>query len=299
MSSEFQKRAYEMEVIPPTEVWEKLSAGLDQINADNIVANKIFEAELIPPGGVWEKIKDSFFTEDKSNTEKKGIVINFKRLAIAAIFIGIIVFAWFLFFNKGRVNQDIATTNTPSVQQKTNSSENKETIPQVVNPEVKDVPTNTNSLAATKKGPDKRSITSSQIAFAQTKHAVLPAVMANKNSSAIQNEKTRDKTFDQPIDDLTMIAADSHYMTMVNANGRMVKIPAHLAHLAPRLQDKPITEDYYEILYGEGAFWKDKLNDWRLKLANSPVSSGDIFSNMVELLKSVEASKDDPNGRER
>jgi len=299
MSNEFQKRVYEMEVIPPTQVWEKLSTDLDQINADNIVASKILEGELIPPAKVWEKIKKTLFTEEKPVTEKKGIVIDFKRLAVAAIFIGIIAFAWFLFFNKGKTNPDIATTNTPSVQEKTNSSENKETIPQIVNPEVKDILANTNSLAATKKSPDKRSITSNQIAFTQTKHAVLPAVMANNNSVAIQDEKPRNKTFDQPIDDLSMIATDSHYVTMVNANGRMVRIPAHLAHLAPRLQDKPITEDYYEVLYGEGAFWKDKLNDWRLKLANSPVSSGDIFSNMVELLKSVEVSKDDPNGRGR
>jgi hypothetical protein len=69
--------------------------------------------------------------------------------------------------------------------------------------------------------------------------------------------------------------------------------------LVPHLQDKPITEDYYEFMFGEGAYWKEKMNDWRQKLATSPVSSGDLFSNMVELLKSAESGQDNPVGRGR
>ena len=291
MSSELQKKMYEMEAIPPAQVWEKLSACLDEINVDAKFANKILEAELTPPGAVWENIRDSFTTKEKSTSERTGTVINLKRLAIAAIFIGVIVSAWFLFFKQGKEKNNLVTTNTPAVQEKINFSDNKETLPEVVNPETKTITSGIASLPATK-NLKKRAANSYQLATVQIKHLMPPATTVIKNSVVISDEKPGDKVFDQPIDDLSMIAADSHYMTMVNANGRMVKIPVHLAHLAPRLQDKPITEDYYEILYGEGAFWKDKLNDWRQKLAASPIASGDIFSTMVELLKSMEAHKD-------
>ena len=72
-----------------------------------------------------------------------------------------------------------------------------------------------------------------------------------------------------------------------NANGRLVKIPAQLASLAPHLQDKPVSEDYYEILYGGAAYWKETLNEWRKKLVWAP-ASGDAFNSFVEFLKSVQ-----------
>ena len=75
---------------------------------------------------------------------------------------------------------------------------------------------------------------------------------------------------------------------MVNANGRLVKIPAQLASLAPHLQDKPISEDYYEVLFGEGTYWKETLNEWRKKVVSAPVSAGDAFTSFVELLKNVQ-----------
>jgi len=115
-----------------------------------------------------------------------------------------------------------------------------------------------------------------------------PVFAVNNLINSFKNEKTAHKIFNQPIDDLSMVATGDNYMTMVNANGRMIKIPTHLIHLAPRLQNKPITEDYYEILFGEGSYWEDQLNQWRQQLANSPVLSGDIFSNMIEMLKSVQ-----------
>jgi hypothetical protein len=102
------------------------------------------------------------------------------------------------------------------------------------------------------------------------------------------NETPVEKKFTEPIGDLSMVAEGNNYMTMVNTNGRLVKIPARLAHLAPRMQDKPVKEDYYEVMFGEGAFWQETLDDWRKKLALAPIASGDNFSSLIELLKSVQ-----------
>ena len=56
MNSELQKRLYEMEVMPPIAVWEKLSINIDEINADNPIAKKVFDAVLTPPATAWENI---------------------------------------------------------------------------------------------------------------------------------------------------------------------------------------------------------------------------------------------------
>lgn len=288
MNSGFQKRMYEMELTPPQQVWDKLAAGLDEINADNKIANKILEADFIPPSAVWEKVKGSFYTAEKSDAEKNGIVIKLKRVAVAAVFAGLVLSAWLLFFNPKQKKTELVITETSPMQKKTISTETKELLSKPAETEIKNLLANTLSFAENKKSLNRRPADVVQTAFIQTKYSALPAVIADNNLAAIRDKKPGDKIFDQPIDDLSMVTTDEHYLTMVNANGRMVKIPAHLAHLAPCLQDKPLTEYYSEIMFGEGIFWKDKLSDWRYKLATSPVSSGDIFSNMVELLKSVQ-----------
>ncbi len=290
MSKEFQNRMYEMEVAPPPQVWEKLAATLDEINADNFIANKIQDATSVPPINVWGKIKDSFFENDKSVTEKKGIVINFKRFAAAAIFIGLIASAWFLFFNPTQKNENIAATKTPQVQENISTPVTSDNI--VTSPDLENINqltaenTITGNNISTKRKQDNFIYTSIVKAIKTEQ----PVLVVNNNKATVLEKKPGDKVFDLPIGDLTIISTDANYMTMVNANGRMVKIPANMAHLAPHLQNKPIAEDYFNILFGEGIFWNDIVEEWRQKLATSPVSSGDIFSNMVEMLKSVETN---------
>ena len=59
MNSELQKRLYEMEVMPPAAVWEKLSINIDEINADNPIAKKVLDAALTPPASCLGKYKYS------------------------------------------------------------------------------------------------------------------------------------------------------------------------------------------------------------------------------------------------
>lgn len=282
-----------MEVAPPPQVWEKLAANLDEINADNLIAKKINEAEQLPPLNIWEKINESFSEKAVAEVEKKVIVINLKRIAAAAVIIGIIISAWFLFLNTDKKNDSLVTTAT-------NNTEEKKITPPVIetNPEN---PDNKNKLPAekllvhNKNNSHKKQVEYIPASNTLAKNTIQPVFASIKNPVSTLHEKTSGKIFDQPIDDLTRVAASENYLTMVNANGRMVRIPAHLAHLAPHLQNKPVTEDYYEILFGEGAYWKEQLNEWRQKLATAPVSTGDIFSSMVDMLKSIQTRSDDQN----
>ena len=110
----------------------------------------------------------------------------------------------------------------------------------------------------------------------------------NVHHGVLNNESPRGNSFVQPIDDLSLVTSHQNYLTMVNANGRLVKIPAQFANLAPHLQNKPVSEDYYEVMFGEGTYWQETLNEWRRKVASLPVSSGDAFTSFIELLKTVQ-----------
>ena len=278
MNSGLQKRLYEMEVMPPEAVWEKLSSTIDEINADNILSKKIVNAELAPPVDAWEKINSSINIVEKKQPPIKGVVINFKRLAAAAIFIGIIVTAWVIYRNSNSKSSGLATqTQTPTTEGTTKDSatagQKAETIKEIDRPLSPPIASVTPQVVVAKNKKKTTGIRTAQLV---------------KGDLGVLNNTPHQKSFDQPIDDLSLVTADQHYLTMVNSNGRLVKIPAQLAHLAPHLQDKPISEDVYEVMFGEGTYWKETMNEWRKKIASMPISSGDAFTSFIELLKTVQ-----------
>lgn len=286
MNSGLQKRLYEMEVMPPQAVWEKLSLNIDEINADNAVAKKILKAELVPPGDVWEKINSTINVVEKKQPEKRAVIINLRKLAAAAIFIGVIATAWILFSTK-KASTDLAGTEVTPVQKETsadtNAHQKKKDNPGVID-SPRDVPGSQGSIATTS---DKFNSTQKQTSKSSKRNRAGLIARSSSVQYASLNAPLG-KTFDKSIDDLSRVTADQHYLTMVNSNGRLVKIPAELAHLAPHMQDKPISADIYEVMFGEGTYWKETMGEWRKKIASLPVSSGDAFTSFIELLKTVQ-----------
>ena len=109
-------------------MWEKLSLNIDEINADNLIASKVLNAELVPPASVWEKIDSTINNVvDEKPVQKKGTVINLRRLAVAAIFIGVVVTAWILIRNND--SRALARVENPTREQTspdTNTTQEKD-----------------------------------------------------------------------------------------------------------------------------------------------------------------------------
>lgn len=284
MNSGLQKRLYEMEVAPPATVWEKLSVNIDEINADNLIGKKVLGAELTPPANAWQNVSIAIGAGEKKEPAKRGVVINFKRLAAAAIFIGVIITVWI--FLKNRNGDDTLAGVQIPVKKETPTDTNINNEKKIDNIKQPDI-TSTTSIAAI----NPESLTKSKrnkTTPIRNKRIYGAPQTSNVQYAALNNETPGGNSFGQSIDDLSLVTADQNYLTMVNANGRLVKIPAQFANLAPHLQNKPVSEDYYEVMFGEGAYWKETLNEWRKKVASLPVSSGDAFTSFIELLKTVQ-----------
>jgi len=284
MNSELQKRLYEMEVMPPAAVWEKLSINIDEINADKSIAKKVFDAALTPPAAAWENISIAIGTDEKKEPAKRGVVINFKRLAAAAIFIGVIITAWIVFRNNNR-NDTLAGVQN-GIETKTATDTNSNNEKKVENIQQQEISPGTSIATTNPETISKNKRNKSENARNNRIYAASQA--SNVQYAALNSETPGGNSFGQSIDDLSLVTSDQNYFTMVNANGRMVKIPAEFASLAPHLQNKPVSEDYYEVMFGEGTYWKETLNEWRKKVASLPVSSGDAFTSFIELLKTVQ-----------
>jgi hypothetical protein len=291
MNSEMQKRLYEMEVMPPAAVWEKLSVNIDEINEDIDFAKKVLNAELTPPQGVWEKIDSTINpAEERQGQRTKRPVILLRRLAVAAILIGVIVMGWIVLRNSRQDRGGLVNT-----QQDEKSKTGEKTTRKDENPTLIDSQLNRSNLDLTRTDASQNTPNTISGNIPQSFRSKRNNSSRNRNNLVARRtaqyaslNQPLGKSFNQPIDDLSLVTSDQNYLTMVNANGRLVKIPAQLASLAPHLQDKPVAEDYYEVMFGEGSYWKETLNEWRKKLLSAPVTSGDAFTSFVELLKSVQ-----------
>jgi len=284
MNSEFQKRLYEMEVMPPAAVWEKLSVNIDEINADKSIAKKVYDAALTPPAAAWENISIDIGSQEKKEPIKRGFVINFRRLATAAIFIGVIITAWIVFRNNN--GNDTLAEAQNGKETKTATDSNSSTEKKVENIQQPDLSPGTSIATINPETTFKNKRNGSE--STRNNRIYAASQTANVQYAALNSETPGGNSFGQSIDDLSLVTSDQNYFTMVNANGRLVKIPAEFANLAPHLQNKPVSEDYYEVMFGEGAYWKETLNEWRKKVASLPVSSGDAFTSFIELLKTVQ-----------
>jgi len=284
MNSGLQKRLYDMEVMPPAAVWEKLSINIDEINADNSVAKRVLDAELTPPAIAWENISTAIGADEKKETVKRGLVINFKRLAVAAIFIGVIITAWVLFKNSNGPDKLARVQNPDEKKTTTDTNAAAKKIDNIKQP---DLPATTSIASVNPETLIIKSKRNKPAGIRNNRRYAAPQT-SNVQYAVLNNETPGGNSFGQSIDDLSLVTADQNYLTMVNANGRLVKIPAQFANLAPHLQNKPVSEDYYEVMFGEGAYWKETLNEWRKKVASVPFSSGDAFTSFIELLKTVQ-----------
>ena len=274
-----------MEVMPPAAVWEKLSVNIDEINADNRIVKKVFDAELTPPAAAWKNISLAIGAEGEKEPAKRAVIINFKRLAAVAIFIGVIVTAWIVFRNNNNGNDTLAGVKT-GTETKTATDTNSNNEKKIENIQQRDISQSTSIAAVNPETITKSKRSKSESTRKNRIYAASQTV--NVQYAALNNETPGGNSFGESIDDLSLVTSDQNYFTMVNANGRLVKIPAEFANLAPHLQNKPVSEDYYEVMFGEGAYWKETLNEWRKKVAALPVSSGDAFTSFIELLKTVQ-----------
>ena len=201
-----------------------------------------------------------------------------------AVFIGVVITAWIVFRNNNR-NDTLAGVKT-GIETKTATDTNSNNEKKAENIQQPDLSPGT-SIAAI--NPETISNSKRNKSGGSRNNRIYAAPQtSNVQYAALNSETPGGNSFDQSIDDLSLVTSDQNYLTMVNANGRLVKIPAQFANLAPHLQNKPISEDYYEVMFGEGAYWKETLNEWRKKVASLPVSSGDAFTSFIELLKTVQ-----------
>ena len=96
MPGSLQNRLQQLEVAPPPIVWDKISSRLDQefVNEDIQLSSKLENVAIDPPASAWDNIAAEL---DREQTERpvapKVIPLIYRRIAIAALFAGVVAIA--------------------------------------------------------------------------------------------------------------------------------------------------------------------------------------------------------------
>lgn len=124
MSAPLRNKLQQYEATPPPSVWERLSEQLasEFAGADASISQKLDNAFIAPPPQVWDKIAAELGNETiAERKEGKVIPIVFKRIAVAAIAIGLIALGLVYFNGNEKVPQRELVKVPPKQTPRTNS----------------------------------------------------------------------------------------------------------------------------------------------------------------------------------
>ncbi len=113
MNKEVRNKIYEMETPPPTGVWDRVSAELDESAIGSPFSNKLKELALAPPASSWKKI-ESQLDNDVAPTRTVTRSIPWLRYAAAAAVLAALAWGSTFVFNGTKNANEEVTVNEPT-----------------------------------------------------------------------------------------------------------------------------------------------------------------------------------------
>jgi hypothetical protein len=109
MPGSLQNKLQQFEVAPPPGVWDKISRRLDEefFASDSQISEAVDNISIVPPAGIWDKINNELQSEPAGETQPGKLVPLYRRIAVAAIIIGILVVGGLLFLNSNKSENNI------------------------------------------------------------------------------------------------------------------------------------------------------------------------------------------------
>ncbi|WP_315816421.1 hypothetical protein [Paraflavitalea speifideaquila] len=117
MSANLQYILHNLEAAPPPAAWDNISLQLDaEYDPQQVkIAEKLYDWEAPPPPDAWHKIALALQVDAaaQESVPAKVIPIPFRKLAIAAVLLGIVGFATWAFLNSA--SGDVIVQQDPTI----------------------------------------------------------------------------------------------------------------------------------------------------------------------------------------
>ena len=251
--SSLQDKLYNHEQTPPTQVWDKIAAALDESHISDEFPSRLYDAEATPPVDAWNKIAEALEPAHASAIPMRGKSFSFFRYAAAAVLIGIVAFGVVKFVNRNNGNVEQAVVIT----KEKNSTENKKPVESPAE-------NNTPVVAETPGVPKEEAAT--------TRNEPVPVAKKARTRYTLP-----DVEFTEPVyafNEHTPNLADRYIMYMT-PDGGIVRMSKKWGNLVCCVSGQDQDEDC-----------KDQIKKWQEKLACAPVANGN-FMDILSLVNTL------------
>lgn len=294
MSGNFNHKIFNFELIPPPEVWSKVADQLDEeFKTDDIhLSQKLHDYEINPPALGFENLlvainKDIRDEKDilRNESTPRAFKLPVKRLAMAAIAIGIIVIT--LFYLAG---PDLSTASIdPAVEATVPSSDSTASRPPATETEIAETPqTNqgNRTLATADKRVDKKPIFSSTRItrnVRNTRYASLASLLQTnaRRSISVFAPPICDGDGNIILDEDLVSAPDDNYIIVTSPNGEQTKMSRKFLKVLT-IMNGGSQNVFFDT---ESFLFRARVEEWRSKLLQqaSYIPTANNFLDIVDL----------------
>jgi hypothetical protein len=315
MSTNFQYRFQQHEVIPPGDVWNKIAGRLDEEydQHDILLSRKLSDLEQAPPA-LWSSILtelESDLTADKpvlkipppeeatDTGHRQPRVIPFRFQRVAAVFALALAVSALYYFLSGKQDEPVVAFTEVPTQTQAGISPSLTPSEPPAEPVAQQLPD-------TRRSYPQRSVAQNIV------HVVNRPATDYDDKNVYQAENTEDITYaavdnadkritneriavpSRPIrdgagniilDEKLVSAPDDNYVTVTGPNGEQTKISKKFLHALSYMNSASGEDDYMGIMLHEGSLWKWLFQEWRQKLLTQPsfIPSAANFLDIMEL----------------
>jgi hypothetical protein len=279
MPGSLQNKLQQFEVTPPPSTWEKISERLDQefVPGDAIISSNLENASVLPPAGIWNNISQNLHEEfapaEPVTAPARVVPLFYKRIAAAAVIIGLLAIGSFYFFSGNKIKQQEVVKNTPA-----NTPATREVKPLAIevdppSPVVTKAPGIASFTA-------KRKITSGR---SQPEYA--PLYELNTVSAlqpvSISAPPLRDKKGNIILDIAMISNPDDEYIIVTGPNGKQTKISSKFLSCLGYINAN-INSNETDL---KGIRCKAQFEEWRRRLLSEPafIPTANNFFDIFEL----------------
>jgi hypothetical protein len=299
MPGSLQHKLQQFEVAPPSGIWDKISHRLDEefVASDSQISETVDNISIVPPAGIWDKINSELQSEPASETQPAKVVPLYRRIAVAAIIIGLLVLGGLLFLNSNKSENNIVKTvpektappaSVPEQQQPKAEKDNNALIADNGSSVAKSKRDITRPVPKPRINEDVTSI-SDNMPPAATDYAPkaeqaplydLQTVSALQPIS-VSAPPLRDKKGNIILDASLISNPDDEYITVTGPNGKQTKISSKFLSCLSYINASLNSND----ADSRGIQCKTQFEEWRRKIIAQPafIPTANNFFDIFEL----------------
>lgn len=275
--SDFRKRLYDLEIAPSLNVWEKITAALDEPAFPEKLSSKLYDLQINPPSQIWKKISSTLDSDESLPVPFIKKIKPYYKYAGAAILIGLMIFTISLFMSKkNEANVEMEQSSLPNKQLLSPGNTHEKNFETAFHNEntrneKKQYATHSRS-ANIEQSIQKKLLT-------LPNHSSTPADL--QTNFSVDELKERSKQLTQTAREDIDYHGDyflNRYVTLLRPDGYIIRMSRKFAGMIGCIYNSPSLNENEDC--------KDQLNKWREKIAKSPlIPSPDNFMDILTLIK--------------